>query len=313
MYGWQEKPLKPYLVKAGTEIGQFRFILKFDRRHATRVIRDFKLNEYPGLYILYKMVEEEVHAYVGESERLGARLESHVRSGPEELEDWEQAVIISDGRTLKHSIIADASLRKYLEGVAIDLIRRGGRAKSVNRRAEIPELSMGLDVIGRHLKHELSYVLEKLGFAEFLGEEALYEPDKIPPKELEPIVKTKLGATSCSFGERKGTIVIGGEEHKVFVRAGTPTSRGYQITLRGTSQEYAYRGEGFLLINREPGFLVPLSRIKEWLGDYIKTTIDGEPADTCDIFVQPSKKRIVCPRVGEENYLDISEYQLLEE
>ncbi len=82
-----------------------------------------------------------------------------------------------------------------------------------------------------------------------------------------------------------GTLVDG---TPVYFRQGTPTSRGWQITIRVREPigQHMIEGRGFLCINSSSCWLIPFSVLRDWLGDRLQN-------QTVDVFFRPSQETLI--------------------
>ncbi len=291
-YGWEEDPPDKGLIRARTKLGQLR-LWRFPREGVKRVNGlDFAGPlEHPGLYILYDRNTRQ--AYVGETSDLRGRLETHYQKGPKELKDWTDAIVINDGRSYAQSIFR-SDVRSYLEKRLISHISSGGIYQVVNKVRGEPRLDVGTKVLAEKLDEELLFVLEKIGFAKIL-------PKMIVPEDYVSVddVKSMLEAKGykCKLGEKEG--IVDGE--RAYIRPGSKKRKGWQITIRGKFIQDARSGKGYLIVNRGNCFLIPLAKLKDWLGNKLNTV-------TRDIYIRLDEKMVYCTKDLEP--LDISEFQL---
>jgi hypothetical protein len=291
-YGWEEDPSDKHLIRARTKLGQLR-VWRFPKEGVKQVNGlDFAGPlEHPGLYILYEKNRRQ--AYVGETSDLKGRLETHYQKGPKELEDWTDTVVINDGRSYAQSIFR-SDLRAYLEKRLIDHVVSSKIYHVVNKVKGEPRLDVGTKVLADKLDEELVFVLEKIGFAKIIPKVVVQE-EVISVADVKIMLETK--GYTCELREKEGRI----DGEKAYIRPGSRKHRGWQITLRGEFIQDARNGKGYLIVNRGNCFLVPLAKLKEWLGSKLDTT-------TRDIYIRFDEKKVYSTRELEP--LNISGFQI---
>jgi len=238
---------------------------------------DFGGLPYAGLYILIDSKRKA--AYVGEAKDLLARLRTHVASPPRQLQSWDAAYVVNDGRPAAQSDLNDPAIRHNLELFAGKLLKANGYA--VVSTAQGHPMNPAQRPIVEMLWDELGYVLKKLQLA----------PRDIGVPGQEEISKDRVEQELLSAGHSVTDVKTHEamvDQQPTYIRPGSSKEKGWQITFRGRFKKALQRGEGHLFFRRGPGFLIPLSDI---LNNLIQDkTVFGQ--DTIDIYIEFSPTEV---------------------
>lgn len=272
LYGWDIDPADGRgVVRGRTKLGQL--VVWVIPSEPLRSVVDEELGKglsHPGLYVL--LDDETDRAYVGESSNLKSRLGQHLDHAPKELERFDRALILNDGRAAVHSRFNDSTLREALEQATIRLFLDGGSHNLMNRQKRMPELSVTQQTLFESLKKELGHVLYELELI----------TDRPKPTVETGIVSPQAAASrfpKAVITEIKGYEGRSGKE-TVYFRKGSEKPQGLQVTIRVGEPfgKAVVRGEGLLCMNRGRCYLIPNSAVKAWLGKKLEQ-------QTVDIFL----------------------------
>lgn len=295
-YGWEDDPADSKgVIRSRTKIGQLR-LWTFPRttvRHVNTL--DFAGSDHPGLYILRKSGTKKV--YVGESNDLRARLETHAKNGPKELKDWDTVTIINDGRNYLQSLLTDTTIRLFLEKRLIDHLQNGKICQVVNFMRKPPNISLNMLTITSHLDPELQFTLLKRGLIEQKPITVEVPQDVLEVSQIEQVLSAQ--GKDCKLQEKNGTL----DGKKVFVRPGSDKPRGWQITIRGKFLKAVKAEDCYVLINRGYGYLIPSKVLNAWQAGQLSL-------DTRDIYVRLDEEKAYSKKETEP--LNISPYRIIQ-
>ena len=128
-------------------------------------------------------------------------------------------------------------------------------------------------------------------------------------KHLSVLLKKLDDYVEHDLNARDGWLTIKEPSRKkIFRRPGSPKSRGWQVTIRGSFHSHVRdkNGTSFLLFPRGRGYLVPLRDINNFL---LKCADDALDKDTVDIFFAVDEKGKTVIRYHEGD-MDISDFSL---
>ncbi|MGR3177482.1 MAG: GIY-YIG nuclease family protein [Candidatus Anammoxibacter sp.] len=225
--------------------------------------------DYPGIYILIEKKSNKI--YVGEAKSLYLRLKTHSSTPEDKIKDWDQVVVINDGRPANQSDFNDNVVRLELEYYLIALFK-ANKYKVVSQGAK-QTLNSPQTVIVTKLIPELNFFLLKKGLIHKLiaarGQEEVMHDDL--KKILE---RNKYNITE--FKAYEATI----NNEKVFIRSGSKKTKGWQVTFRDVFKKTLQDEKGSLLMPRDGILLIPFKEIKKTINDP-----DAFNRNTIDIFV----------------------------
>lgn len=291
-YGYHEsRPDARGVVRIRTDV-QVR--LSLVPREAVRkgLQEEFGTLQFPGLYIL--LDEQTRRAYIGETAHLTDRLGQHLRQGPKELRTWGLAVLVGDGRPSLHSILTDGSVREYLERSLMEPLRLGGY-EVTNKVARPPQLNLPQKATADAFGDELVYALARRGLGLRPGPAPAQEV--ITLDELERRLSEK-GHTTTDLGAYEARV----DGKPTYIRPGSSKPKGWQVTLRNAFRESVRDQDGYLIVNRGRGLLIPSEALTSFLGD----ALDQK---TVDIFVTFESER-VAKIAFKKRELDVSRFLL---
>ncbi len=279
LFGWELDPVDSKDVVGGrTKLGQLRlWIIPKDQ---VRAVCDSELGKgllHPGLYVLFN--NEVGTAYVGQSADLKGRLSQHLDRPPKELGNFDQVLLLNDGRSSVHSLFNDTTLRESLEQATIDLFKTGGEHKLVNRQLSPPQLSSTQQTLHDRLRQELGHVLYQL---DVISERPAPDVDR-SIVDLQDVSSRFKGKTITGISGYEGQLA--GE--KVYFRKGSEKPQGLQVTIRVGEPfgKAVNQGKGYLCINRGRCYLIPTDHVRKWLGKKFEQ-------QTVDIFLDLAEETL---------------------
>lgn len=229
-----------------------------------------KLNEemgkttFPGNYILF----DHMKAYIGEAGNIYSRLKTHIKSPEDKIKNWDNALILNDGRPATQSDFNDTVVRRALETHLIRLFKANkycvvaqGQQTTLN-----PIQKQTVNSLLRELNH---FLLKKNIITKILEEEG-----------LEEVFEDELKKLLAQHGKQiqkwtaKEAIVDG---QTVYIRPGSLKPKGWQITFRDRFFNSLEKSKNYVLINRDGVLLIPLSEVRKVVTDdliYQQNTID---------------------------------------
>jgi hypothetical protein len=300
--GWDLDPPDAEGVRRGrVKTGQLRVWLL--PKETVRATCERELGggiHHPGLYLL--LDENTSKVYVGEAQDLKGRLLEHLQRAPREQGDFTTVVILNDGRNYVHSHFSDHTLRLALEKEAVKLLTERSRRLQVSNTARNPpNLSLQQKPVFNLIADELGAVLFNLSLLD----------SQPPPVQEEREVPPRLAASRFPRYSIQVQSAFEGKigEAPVFIRHSTfkPRRRDgkYQVTIP-LGEPFGLelkQGNGFLLVNKGPCYLIPNARLKEWLEP--KLTLQK-----VDVFFDIPTDRVICAGL---NPLPVRDFKGVEE
>jgi hypothetical protein len=234
--------------------------------------------------------------YAGESQDLKGRLDSHASKPPRDIGDFDVAIILSDARPALQSDLSDPGVRKALEATLVEYLKKEGDENFDVRTGATgtPELNQAQRATAENYREEMHFVLHKFGLL-----------SKPPPRKVdedEKDVRHIADLLSKTFKIGKVTqkeLVI--DEKQSFIRPGSPKPNGWQITLRDYFRKAVQKGEGYLVVPRGPGLLIPFERLRSLIGKDLNRA-------TADVFIKFEPSRVTIIYQGK--LIDISDCAL---
>lgn len=297
LIGYQEDPLNgDGIIRARTNISLRSWEFSRDLSILNTINLEFNESAFPGIYIL----RHNTKVYVGESSNIFNRLTSHFSNPPNaRVTNFNNIVIMSDGRTANQSVLNDQVIRLELEFYINQLLTINHFV--VTSQANSQETNPFQTNIVALLKNEINVLLSKRAWiSKFLPDEEVRE---VLPDQLNKILHG-MGydvSTDSSISKNKALLVDG---VATFVRPGSDKSKGWQITFRSKFFEFLQRGEGNLLINRDGILIIPLSTINEFINDF-----DTSDNDTRDVFATFENGSVFLKY--HDQVLDVTEFRLI--
>lgn len=251
---------------------------------------------FPAIYMLF---ERGDRVYIGEAGNIINRLKQHIQNpsgNVEQVQNWDRAIIINDGRPANQSDINDVVIRRSLEKYLKDLLRDNGY--EVVSQASTQQLTAIQRNYMKSYRKEIDVLLMKTGVIHKLLDDI--EIRKVYLDELEQILLERdFDIQEINSLEAR----IDGE--KYYIRTGSEKSRGFQVTFRGRTLDALKDGRHNLLMDRDGILMIPLNEIKGFLPD------DAfEDKVTLDIFIRFDENR--AKLVYHDMELDVTEYILIQ-
>ena len=301
-YGYLDNPANGLgIVRARTLLGNLRSWDIPRTEEALKVVTtEIGGETIPALYMLFDERSEK-KIYIGQTENLQNRMQSHLKSPKEDIKNWGRAIIINDGRNAKQSDLNDENIQLILEDYLVNLFKIN-RYTVHTDATRVPSLSATQTTLANSFKEEIIILLtRKNKITKVLQEKG---DDEVYNDEVKKVLERK-GYKVNEWGKVNATI----NDKKAFLRPGSPKSKGWQITFRGAKDESfktsLKKGDGYLIIPRGPIIVIPLKNIKELVE---KTDIEAFKRDTIDIFFKFEKDKITA--IYKESELDISSFKL---
>ena len=265
--------------------------------HIPRSIKALeKLNDemgkiaFPGNYVLF----EQMKVYVGEAGNVYDRLKTHVKNPEDKIKNWDNALIISDGRPATQSDFNDTVVRLALELHLIKLFKANRyRVVSQGRQTTLnPIQKQTVSSLLQELNH---FLLKKNMITKILEKEGLEE---IFEDELK-----KLLANHHKRVDKWTTreAIIDGQ--KAYIRPGSPKRKGWQITFRDRFLNSLQRGTDYLLVSRDGVLLIPLSEVRR-----VVTDSRAYQQNTIDVYVVFAPEKITLSY--KKTSIDVTKFQL---
>jgi len=296
--GYSEHPQNGNEIKRARTTWQIRsWNIPRKQKSLKALIKELATVKYPALYILF---EKRTKAYVGEAEHFPARLKQHITKPDDKIKNWNEVLVISDGRPITQSIFNNKAVRQALEAHLNKLLKTNKYEVVASVRS--PTLDQSQQYIFDKLLPELYFFLEKKGIiTKPLDEEG---QQQIFLDELKILFK-KTGIPMKEWGEKEA---ISEDGKKVFIRPGSPKAKGWQITIRGRKPgSFIYcarRGDGYLLVPRDGILFIPLNIIQEFIPK------DAFERDTVDIFFVFGSLEVTLKY--HDKVFDVTQFRLLE-
>lgn len=295
--GYSEHPPNGNEIRRARTTWQIRsWYIPRKQKSLKALIKELATVRYPAIYILF---EKRTKAYVGEAEHFPARMNQHMTNPDDKIKNWNEVLVISDGRPITQSIFNNKAVRQALEAHLNKLLKTNKYEVVASVRS--PTLDQSQQCIFDKLLPELYFFLEKKGIiTKPLDEEG---QQQIFLDELKDLFK-RMGIPMKKWGEKEA---ISPEGKKVFIRQGSPKSKGWQVTIRGRKSgsfiDCARRGDGYLLVPRGGILFIPLNIIQEFIPK------DGFERDTVDIFFDFGSQEVTLKY--HDKVLNVTEFRLL--
>jgi hypothetical protein len=222
---------------------------------------------HPGLYLL--LDTSSLRVYVGESHDLQNRLIGHSKSPPNELRVFDKTIVLNDGRNSAHSLFNDHTLRLALEQSIMAALAQLSPWQITNRVRDSAPLSTSQKILFRHLQAEINYGLYQLRVLGALPRKRI-PPIQVPPADAAKLFPDRQFSELHEYeGKVDGLPVYfrdGADKGKV----GLPSHWQVTIPLGEPLGVDVREGRGYLCFNRGPVYLIPLERIRDWLGPKLR-------------------------------------------
>lgn len=246
--------------------------------------------ESPGNYILFECMK----VYIGETGNIYDRIKNHIKNPEEKIKNWDNALILNDGRPATQSDFNDTVVRLALE---LHLIRL---FKANKYRVVCQGQQTTLNPIQKQTVHSLlqelnHFLLKKNIITKVLEEEGLEEVFEDELKKL--LTQHNKQIQKWSAYEA----VIDGQ--KTYIRPGSLKQKGWQITFRDRFLNSLQKGDGYLLVSRNGVLLIPLREVRQVVKD--KTAYQQ---NTIDVYILFASERITLSY--KENIIDVTAHKL---
>jgi hypothetical protein len=249
--------------------------------------------EYPGVYILFGSTGKRI--YIGEAKDICSRIKTHLTSPEDKIKDWNQAVIINDGRSAMQSDFNDSVIRKSLELYLILLFK--ANRYNVVAQGEPQKHNPQQKSMIQALKEEIDFLLMKKNLITKLIEE--HGQEEIRRDDLKKILEKK-GYKLHEWAAYEATI----NGKKVYIRPGSKKQKGWQITFRDKFKDTLQKGQGSLLVPRDGILFIPFCEIQKVIPDPSKYK-----QNTIDIYINFKEESIEL--TYSDNTIDVTRFRLL--
>lgn len=286
------------IVRARTMLGNLRlWDMPRSEQALKQVIDEIGKSPLPGLYMLFDERSEK-KVYIGQTENLEARLQTHMKTPEEKIKHWDRVFLINDARNASQSDLNDENIRLILEDYLVQLFKLN-RYAVVTSATRVPGLSATQTALSNSFKEEINILLSNKGkIAKFIRHR---QDDEVFLDEARKILQQK-GWQIQTWGASYAT--INGET--TIIRPGSEKPKGWQVTFRGSKSLQSLKdGQGYLLMPRGKLLMIPLAEIKQFLAS---TPENPFARDTIDIFIRFDESRIVLIYKNAE--LDVTQYSV---
>jgi hypothetical protein len=247
-------------------------------------------NPFPGNYILFA----EKKVYIGEAGSICERLKTHLKNPEDKIKNWDNALVISDGRPATQSDFNDTVVRQAIESHLIRLLR-ANKYQVVCQGRQLTLNATQRNLVSSLIEELNYFLLKKNLITKALEEEGLEE---VFVDELKKLL-TARGKEVQQLTAYEA--IIGGQ--KAYIRPGSLKQKGWQITFRDRFLSSLEKGEGYLLVSRDGVLLVPLSEVRKLVTDK-----DAYKQNTIDIYIKFASDRITI--TYKDQSINVIEYKL---
>ncbi len=267
--------------------------------HIPRSIKALeKLNEemgktaFPANYLLF----EQMKVYIGEAGNIYDRLKNHIKNPEDKIKNWDNALILNDGRPATQSDFNDTVVRLALELYLIRLFKANKyRVVSQGRQTSLNPIQKQTV---NSLLQELNYFLLKKNIISKALEE----------KGLEEIFEDELKKLLTDQGKQIQNwtayeAIVDGQ--KAYIRPGSLKPKGWQITFRDRFLNSLQKGDGYLLVSRDGVLLLPLRTVRQVVKDK-----SAYRQNTIDVYILFTSEKITLSY--KKNTIDVTEHKLRE-
>ncbi|MBS4029213.1 MAG: GIY-YIG nuclease family protein [Ignavibacteriales bacterium] len=292
------------LIRARTD-SQLR-LLDIPREIIKDVIEEhFGKLTFSGIYLLLHHDKKKV--YVGQASNLKERIVNQHDKDDSSLKNWQQVVLLFDGRPSMFSDLSDESVRLELERYTNSLFIEYGNYKTSTKSTRQPEISFTQSHFAEKYKKELAFVLFNFGLIKQLPIVLENFEDVLRFDELLKKLKTKfrnIEASKKTINNVDGKIV---ELRPTLFRSdkGSKKKQGWQVTIRGSFKRLVEgKDDGYFIYARGSGLIFSFKELKELIGDRTKF-------DTTDMYFKFTPDGIITLYIaGKEESVDVTKYKL---
>ena len=255
-----------------------------------------KLNEemgkiaFPGNYLLF----DQMKVYIGEAGNIYDRLKNHIKNPEDKIKNWDNAIILNDGRPATQSDFNDTVVRLALELHLIRLFKANKyRVVSQGRQTTLNPIQKQTV---NSLLQELNYfLLKKNIISKALEEEGLEE---IFEDELKKLL-TDQGKQIQKWTAYEAIV----DGQKAYIRPGSLKPKGWQITFRDRFLNSLQKGDGYLLVSRDGVLLIPLRIVRQVVKDKA-----AYQQNTIDVYILFTSEKITLSY--KKNTIDVTAHKL---
>lgn len=265
--------------------------------HIPRSIKALeKLNEemgkiaFPGNYLLF----DQTKVYIGEAGNIYDRLKNHIKNPEDKIKNWDNALILNDGRPATQSDFNDTVVRLALELYLIRLFKANKyRVVSQGRQTTLNPIQKQTV---NSLLQELNYfLLKKNIISKALEEEGLEE---VFEDELKKLL-TDQGKQIQKWTAYEAIV----DGQKAYIRPGSLKPKGWQITFRDRFLNSLQKGDGYLLVSRDGVLLIPLRTVQQVVKDK-----SAYQQNTIDVYILFTSEKITLSY--KKNTIDVTVHKL---
>lgn len=257
--------------------------------------KEFAEADFPGIYILFDTKANKV--YIGEAKSIYNRLKAHLNTPEDKIKNWDNVLVINDGRIAVQSDFNDNVIRLAIEVYLIKLFKLN--KYSVIAQGDKQNLNGQQKSIYRSLIEELNFFLNRKNligkFIEKRNEE------EVMLDELKKIL-LKNGFVIQKWGAYESRI----NNSRFFIRPGSRKPKGWQVTFRDRFKEALQKSDGYLLMPRGGIVIIPFVVITTILDDKERAFKNN----TIDVFIEFTEDNKATLNY-KKNSIDITEYKLL--
>ena len=296
------------VIRARTD-NQLRLI-DIPREIVREVIEEhFGKLTFSGVYILLHHTKKIV--YVGQASNIRERIVNQHDKDDKSLKDWQQVVLLTDGRPSMFSDMSDESVRLELENYTNNLFTEYGNYKTSTKATRKPDISFTQSHFAEKYKKELAFVLFNFGLIKQLPivldeYENVLKLDTLVKKLRRKFKNIVLTKNKRGIQHIDGKIV---ELRPTMLRSdkGSKKKQGWQITARGSFKKLVdSKKDGYFVYARGKGLVFSFKELNEIIGDRIKF-------DTTDLYFKfrPDDK-VFLHLAGAEDIIDVTSFTLPE-
>jgi len=245
---------------------------------------------FPGNYILF----DRMKVYIGEASNIYDRLKSHIKNPVDKIKNWDNALILNDGRPATQSDFNDTVVRLAIELYLIRLLK-ANKYRTVSQGQQPTLNAVQKHIVSSLLRELNQFLLKKNIITKSLEEEGLEEI-------FEDELKKMLASHNKQVQEWSAyEAIIDGQ--KAYIRPGSLKPKGWQITFRDRFLNSLQKGVGYLLVSRDGVLLIPLREVRKVVKD--KAAFQQ---NTIDVYILFTHDRITLSY--KKNVIDVSAYKL---
>lgn len=262
---------------------------------------------FSGIYLLLNHTKKKV--YVGQASNLRERIVNQHDKDNKNLKDWQQVVLLTDGRPSMFSDMSDESVRLELENYTNSLFVEYGNYKTSTKATRKPDISFTQSHFAEKYKKELAFVLFNFGLIKQMpivldDYEAVLKIDVLVKKLKRKFRNVEITKNKKNIERVDGKIV---EVRPTMLRSdkGSKKKQGWQVTVRGTFKKYVDRKEeGYFIYPRGAGLVFSFRELNEIIGN-------RSNFDTTDLYFKftPGGK-VSLHLAGADDIIDVTQYTL---